>query len=212
MSRKKPSVEVVFRPLSPAQERIQERWRESDILFLLGPAGSGKTHAAIALALQDVAAGKAERVWLTRPLVGCGEEIGWLPGGIEEKLGPWMGSVADVLPSMTVSSLAEMPIDLVPLGTMRGRTVRRAVAILDEAQNVTLPQMRMVLSRIGQGGKLVICGDPEQSDLPPEKRCLRRVAKAVHQLAGVGVVVAPEGQLVRHPLISFVLDALKQLS
>lgn len=203
-----------FVPATRAQRRAQALYARSDVLVLLGPAGSGKTHTALALALADVLGpGPRRKVILSRPLVSCGEELGFLPGEVGEKLGPWHGAFLDVVPSITFAKpevlLSQGTVELWPLGLMRGRTVARAVGILDEAQNCTMAQIRLFLSRLGQQGKLIVCGDPSQADVAG--RALARTARALRNLPGVGVVRIPETDCVRHPLIPAMLDRLSGL-
>ena len=203
--------QVLFAPANPSQRKAKSLWPDCDVLFLLGPAGAGKTHAALALALADCVAGRADRVLITRPLVGCGEDLGYLPGSVAEKLAPWFGAIADVLPGISLGEVKDLPLEYTSLAMMRGRTVSKAVGILDEAQNATLPQLRMFLSRIGNGGKLVICGDPDQSDLPRGQQVLSRLVSALTGLARVGVVRMPSAHVVRHPLIPKILSRIVEL-
>lgn len=196
--------QVHFLPANDAQRRASRAYERCEVLFLLGPAGTGKSHAALGLALADVLAqGKRKKILLARPLVACDEEMGFLKGDLAEKLGPWHGALNDVLPSLTFTKpevlLQQGTIELSPLGLMRGRTVGRAVGILDEAQNCTLPQLRMFLTRIGEHGKLIVCGDPQQSDVPGN--AFSRVVRALHGVPGVGTILFPEEACVRHPLI-----------
>jgi phosphate starvation-inducible PhoH-like protein len=199
---------VSFVPLNEDQKLARALYRTSDVLILSGPAGGGKTHTAVGLALADVLAGKKQRLVLTRPLVECGESLGYLPGGLDEKLAPWLGPISDVLGNLSHAKLATLlgkQVEVVPLAYMRGRTIDHAVAVLDEAQNCTLAQIKMYLTRIGAGGKLILAGDPEQSDIPG--RAFSKVIDVLQSLPGVGMVRL-DTQCVRHPLIPEILKRL----
>ena len=160
--RKQP--EVVFTPKNDAQRKMQELWQSSRIIFAIGSAGSGKSHAALALALTD----RKGPLWLCRPAIACGEELGFLPGTLDEKLLPWMAPFADVLASMSFDKLDKVidhvNVEALSVGMLRGRTVN-GVLIVDEAQNLSKNQLVCVLTRLGLFGKIVICGDPDQSEI-----------------------------------------------
>lgn len=160
-----------FRPRHPRQEAVQTLWPESTALVLLGPAGTGKTASAFAGAVADVAAGRARRILFARPVVGVDEDLGFFPGGLEEKLSPWMGAVEDVWAKMSdapISALAPF-LDFRSVGLCRGRTVFGAALVVDEAQNATFKQLVTLLSRPDESGRIVLSGDVDQCDLPPDK-------------------------------------------
>lgn len=208
-------------PRNKGQKLVQQAYLQHDIIICLGPAGSGKTHAAVAPALQTVMGRKSKvrRILLARPQVEAGEEMGFLPGDLNEKMAPWVAPVCDVIRTMThIKSevIFKEYIEVVPLAFMRGRTFDRAVAILDEAQNCTMSQLRMFLTRVGEHGKLILCGDPEQSDVG-DGYALEDVADALEGLAitdsdgkvhSVGVVRFTDADIIRHPLIGAILDKL----
>lgn len=197
----------IFVPADDTQRKAVALFERSDVLFLLGGAGSGKTHVAVALALLAVADRRADKVILTRPTVECGDSIGYIPGGVDEKLAPWLAPVSDVLGNMTWATRSVMPIEPVALQHIRGRTLSRCVGVLDEAQNVTRSQMVACLTRLGRGGKLILAGDPSQCDL--ETSALPRVADALRGIAGVGCITL-RGQH-RHDLIPAMLKRLEKV-
>lgn len=178
----------MYSPLNPRQHTVRDRWPKSRLLVLTGEAGTGKTTAALGEALSDVFAGRTRKVYLSRPVVPVDEEYGFLPGDLQEKFRPWMGAFVDVLGDLsnaTLESLAEV-VELIPLGMLRGRTLKHGTLIVDEAQNATWNQLVLAGSRCGLGGRVVLCGDPAQSDVTWDgevplvrlaRRC-RRVAAA----------------------------------
>ena len=205
--------EALFLPRNPSQWEVRRSYPSSTILFLVGPAGTGKTHAALGCALEDLFRERMKKLLFVRPLIPCGgESVGFLRGGLAQKLEPWLASAADVLPNLTHAKLTALvstgKIEQTSLGFMRGRTVGdRTVCVLDEAQNLNMVQMRMFLSRIGDGGKIIITGDPEQSDLSRE--ILSPTVSVLEGLPGVGVVRFDASQTVRHPLIPEILTRLR---
>lgn len=217
-------IPILYVPRNEAQRQVVRAYNEHDILFLLGPAGSGKTHAALAPALREIVNHKKQgirKLILSRPQVEAGEVMGFLPGGPNEKMGPWMLPFYDVLSRMTAAkpeAVFQEHVEVVPLAFMRGRTFDHCAAVLDEAQNCTLKQLRMFLTRLGENAKLLICGDPDQSDLP-QGSVLSDVANALHGLYvdgenrrhSVGVVRFAAADIIRHPLIGAVLDKLRTL-
>jgi phosphate starvation-inducible PhoH-like protein len=206
--------ESYFLPRSPAQVEARKVYHQSTISFFVGPAGVGKTHAAVALALGDILADKARKLMFVRPLVPCGEQLGFLKGNLAQKLEPWMASMVDVFPNMTHAKLSVLmqagKIEQVPLAFMRGRTVGdKFICICDEAQNLTITQMRMFLSRIGDGGKMILTGDPDQSDLARE--ILTPTANSLESLPDVGVVHFPGEHTLRHPMIPAMLKRIEAI-
>lgn len=204
------SCSLTWAPVNDAQRRAAALFRTCDWLFLLGPAGTGKTHTALGLALTATFAREVDRVWLTRPLVECGgERVGYLPGDLDEKLAPWLGPFSDVLGSMThepAASVLAKHAEVVPLAFIRGRTARRVVSVLDEAQNCTYSQLSSYLTRLGSGSKMILCGDPTQRDV--NGNALVDAAKRLRGMAGVGVVVMQDSGL-RHPRLTEMIRRLK---
>jgi phosphate starvation-inducible PhoH-like protein len=201
----------VLLPINEAQKEAEKLFGKKDVLFLLGPAGTGKTHEAVKLALTALLGGKCHRMILSRPMVECGEKLGFLPGDIDAKLAPWVAPISDVLRRITTTNPAEImkQMEIIPLAVMRGRTFDDCVAILDEAQNCTWEQLKLFLTRIGKGGRLIICGDPEQSDLKT-RNVLKPFAESLEMLDCVGYVKFDESMIVRHPSLPSIMDALRK--
>ena len=200
-------------PRSPTQVRYMEALSRDDIIFALGPAGTGKTYLAVAQAVQQLVAGSVDRLILSRPAVEAGERLGFLPGDMREKVDPYLrplyDALYDMLPSEQVERrIASGEIEIAPLAFMRGRTLASAFVILDEAQNTTPLQMKMFLTRFGQGSRMVICGDPNQVDLPPQTRS--GLADAVEKLEGVQGIATlrfSAAEVVRHPIVGRIVEA-----
>ena len=200
-------------PRSPTQVRYMEALNRDEIIFALGPAGTGKTYLAVAQAVQQLVAGSVDRLILSRPAVEAGERLGFLPGDMREKVDPYLrplyDALYDMLPSEQVERrIASGEIEIAPLAFMRGRTLASAFVILDEAQNTTPLQMKMFLTRFGQGSRMVICGDPNQVDLPPQTRS--GLADAVEKLEGVQGIATlrfATSEVVRHPIVGRIVDA-----
>jgi phosphate starvation-inducible protein PhoH and related proteins len=197
-----------------AQREAIRVFSERDILFLIGPAGSGKTHAAVALAYSALLAGVIENVIVTRPVVECdNEKLGHLPGDIAEKFHPWLMPFQDVLRTIIGKGAGKVlaSFETCPLAYVRGRTFSHCVAILDEAQNASMNQLKAYLTRIGEGAKMVICADPDQSD---RVGCGQRILDLAVQLdkAGVASLVrfTPD-MIVRSPHIAKILKVFEAL-
>lgn len=208
---------ITVEPRSPGQQMVMDLWPRSRILFLLGAAGVGKSHIALALATAEILSmPKKERgkLMLSRPMVTCDEPIGFLPGDLTEKTLPWLSPFQDVFGQMSFakweSLAAELELEMVPVGMLRGRTVRNGVLVLDEGQSLTPAQLKCALSRIGTGGRIVICGDPDQSDRYPPNKCpLVDTAKRLEKLDTVSVVrFHPVRDQLRDPLVSEILELL----
>ena len=201
-------------PKSEGQAKLIEAIDNSHCVLALGPAGTGKTYLAIAKAVEYLRAGKIGRIVLCRPAVDAGENIGFLPGDMEEKLAPYLRPLYDALQDrmsakQVKAMIAEGQIEIASVGFMRGRTLNNAFVVIDEAQNCTYVQLKMLLTRLGWNSKMVVTGDPAQSDLLPELSGLAPVAAKLDQMNGdVGVIRLAQGDVVRHPLVAKMLDVL----
>jgi phosphate starvation-inducible PhoH-like protein len=187
--------------------------RENELVFGLGPAGTGKTYLAVAAAVDLLMTGQVERIILSRPAVEAGERLGFLPGDLREKVDPYLRPIFDALNDMIPADqlqkrLGTGEIEVAPIAFMRGRTLSRAFVILDEAQNTTPVQMKMFLTRLGEGSRMVVTGDPTQIDLPPATRSgLADALDALDGIEGVSVVRFTERDVVRHPLVARIVGA-----
>ena len=187
-------------------------------MFALGPAGTGKTYLAVAAAVSLLRQRRVDRLILSRPAVESGEKLGFLPGDLREKVDPYLrplyDALQDMLPEGKLESRIETgQIEIAPLAYMRGRTLSNAVVILDEAQNTTPSQMKMFLTRLGENSRMVVTGDPTQSDLPPGMPS--GLADAVEKLAGIagiGLVRFDQSDIVRHPLVTEIIHAYESSS
>ncbi|MCS6985915.1 MAG: PhoH family protein [Sphingomonadaceae bacterium] len=196
-----------------AQAAYMALLASTDIVFALGPAGTGKTYLAVAQAVAQLVSGSVDRLILSRPAVEAGERLGFLPGDMREKVDPYLrplyDALYDMLPAEQVERrIASGEIEIAPLAFMRGRTLARAFIILDEAQNTSPMQMKMFLTRFGEGSRMVVCGDPEQVDLPGGTRS--GLADAVERLkgvAGIGFLRFTAADVVRHPLVGRIVEA-----
>jgi len=203
----------LLRPRTLRQKAYLEAMERHDLTFSLGPAGTGKTFLAVVLAVRMLSERKVERLVLTRPAVEAGERLGFLPGDLQQKVDPYLRPLYDALhallgPEKTTTLLEKGVIEVAPLAYMRGRTLDEAFVILDEAQNTTPAQMRMVLTRLGERSRMVVTGDITQVDLPPGQ--LSGLVEAADVLAGIeGVAVCrlTSADVVRHPLVQRVVDA-----
>lgn len=200
-------------PRSPTQYGYMEALNRDDIIFALGPAGTGKTYLAVAQAVSQLISGSVNRLILSRPAVEAGERLGFLPGDMKEKVDPYLrplyDALYDTLPAEQVERrIASGEIEIAPLAFMRGRTLADAFIILDEAQNTTPAQMKMFLTRFGMNSRMVICGDPRQIDLPPPGKS--GLADAVERLEGVegmSVIRFNAADVVRHPIVGRIVQA-----
>jgi phosphate starvation-inducible protein PhoH and related proteins len=200
-------------PRSAMQVTYMEALTRNDIIFALGPAGTGKTYLAVAQAVSQLITGSVDRLILSRPAVEAGERLGFLPGDMKEKVDPYLrpiyDALYDTLPAEQVERrIASGEIEIAPLAFMRGRTLANAFIVLDEAQNTTVAQMKMFLTRFGEGSRMVICGDPRQVDLPQPG--VSGLADAVTRLEGVdGISVVPFNiaDVVRHPVVGRIVQA-----
>lgn len=201
------------KPYSPAQAKYIESLSKNDVVFTLGPAGTGKTYIAVAMAVAMFTAGRVEKIILSRPAVEAGEKLGFLPGDLKEKIDPYLRPLYDALQDMIPAErlLRHMEvgdIEVAPLAFMRGRTLANAYVILDEAQNTTPTQMKMFLTRLGENSRMVITGDLTQTDLPKDvKSGLGDVIRKVEGIEGIGVVRFTDSDVVRHPLAAKIVKA-----
>ena len=197
------------------QRKLVDAVNENDMVFAVGPAGTGKTYTAVALAVRALKSKEVKRIVLTRPAVEAGENLGFLPGDLKEKLDPYMMPLYDALRDMIPGEkLAEMleygVIEIAPLAFMRGRTLDKAFVILDEAQNATTMQMKMFLTRMGMTAKFVITGDMSQIDLPRQQKSgLAYALDALDGVEGIGVVRLNQNDVLRHSLVKKIIEAFE---
>ena len=200
-------------PRSPTQTVYMEALARDDMIFALGPAGTGKTYVAVAQAVSQLISGSVDRLILSRPAVEAGERLGFLPGDMKEKVDPYLrplyDALYDMLPTEQVERrIASGEIEIAPIAFMRGRTLNDAFIILDEAQNTTPAQMKMFLTRFGMRSRMVICGDPKQVDLPePGKSGLHDAVSRLSGVKGIAVVPFTSADVVRHPLVGRIVEA-----
>ena len=200
-------------PRSAMQIRYMEALVKHDIIFALGPAGTGKTYLAVAQAVAQLITGSVDRLILSRPAVEAGERLGFLPGDMKEKVDPYLrplyDALYDCLPAEQVERrIASGEIEIAPIAFMRGRTLADAFVILDEAQNTTPSQMKMFLTRFGQNSRMVVCGDPKQVDLPdPAKSGLADAVSRLEGVEGIATVRFGIADVVRHPIVGRIVEA-----
>lgn len=199
------------------QRKLVDAVRQNDMVFAIGPAGTGKTYTGVALAVRALKNKEVKRIILTRPAVEAGENLGFLPGDLKEKLDPYMqplyDALRDMIPSEKLDSYIEKGIiQIAPLAFMRGRTLDHAFVILDEGQNTTHAQMKMFLTRMGKNAKFLLTGDPGQIDLP--RRVISGLKEALlilKDIKGVGVVFLDDKDVIRHKLVKKVIEAYKNI-
>ena len=190
-----------------------EAVKKNDVVFVIGPAGTGKTYLAVAMAVASLEKGEVARIILTRPTVEAGEKLGFLPGGLEEKVEPYLRPLYDALDEMLLANrfhsfMEQGIIEVAPLAYMRGRTLNEAFIILDEAQNTTHEQMKMFLTRLGFGSKVVITGDITQIDLPSHKTSGLVEAQSLFKgIRGIQIVYLTRKDVVRHRLVQEIVKA-----
>ena len=200
-------------PRSATQVTYMEAMNRNDIIFALGPAGTGKTYLAVAQAVSQLITGTVDKLILSRPAVEAGERLGFLPGDMKEKVDPYLrpiyDALYDTLPAEQVERrIASGEIEIAPLAFMRGRTLANAFIVLDEAQNTTIAQMKMFLTRFGEGSRMVICGDPRQVDLPlPGASGLADAVARLDGVEGIAMVPFGIGDVVRHPVVGRIVQA-----
>ena len=203
----------IVRARTVNQLRLVKLYDRNDLLFAVGPAGSGKTYTAIALAVRALKEKQVRRIILTRPAVEAGEKLGFLPGDMKEKLDPYLQPLYDALndmipPAKLAKYLEEGTVQIAPLAYMRGRTLDNAFVILDEAQNTTLSQIKMFLTRMGRNAKFIVTGDVTQIDLPRKSDSgLVRTMEILREVEGIGIVEFDVRDIVRHPLVKHIVEA-----
>src|SRR5437899_6800321 len=201
------------RPRTDGQARYVRAMRQNDLTLCIGPGGTGKTFLAVAMAVSLLRRAQVKKIALVRPAVEAGERLGFLPGDIAAKVNPYLRPLFDSLhdmmePEQVTRYMENDIIEIVPLAYMRGRTLNQAVIILDEGQNTTIPQMKMFLTRMGNGSKIIVTGDITQVDLPKQTRS--GMTDAVHRLQEVdriAIIYLNEHDIVRHPLVQKILRA-----
>lgn len=196
-----------------AQSLAWAAFCQHDVLFLIGPAGCGKTHLACAFAIEQILNKQKKRIVLTRPIIEAGESLGFLPGEFENKVEPYMMPMYDCMDRLVGREgpwreRVDHSLKIAPIAYMRGLTFHDSVCIFDEAQNATLPQLKLFLSRFGENSKIIITGDPTQSDLPGDV-ALMKVIQKVQDISGVGIVQFKANSIVRHPLVAKILEKLE---
>ncbi|MCI7556379.1 MAG: PhoH family protein [Bacteroidales bacterium] len=195
------------------QQKLLRDYEKNDLLFAIGPAGSGKTYVAIALAVRALKNKEVRKIILSRPAVEAGEKLGFLPGDMKEKIDPYLQPLYDALEDMIPQAklqeyMEKGVIQIAPLAFMRGRTLSDAVVILDEAQNTTVPQIKMFLTRLGMGSKMIITGDLTQIDLPHSQRSgLIDACNVLREIPGISFIHFSEKDIVRHPLVERIVKA-----
>ncbi|RLC25127.1 MAG: phosphate starvation-inducible protein PhoH [Deltaproteobacteria bacterium] len=203
-------------PRNPAQQKYVEAIQNNDLLISIGPAGTGKTYLAMAMAMAAFSKGDIKKIILTRPAVEAGEALGFLPGDLAQKINPYLRPLYDALYDMmdfekAKTLIEQETIEIAPLAFMRGRTLNNAFIILDEAQNTTSEQMKMFLTRIGYGSKAIVTGDITQVDLPTGKKSgLIEAKKILTRIKGIKFIYFSKDDVVRHKLVSSIIDAYEK--
>jgi phosphate starvation-inducible protein PhoH and related proteins len=204
---------LVIKPKSANQRSLVEASYKNDLVFALGPAGTGKTYIAVALAVRALKNREVKRIIITRPAVEAGENLGFLPGDLQEKLDPYLRPIYDALSDMVPAEKLKFyqetrVIEIAPLAYMRGRTVHDAFVLLDEAQNTTSEQIKMFLTRMGPNSKVIVTGDQSQVDLPSRQKSGLSVALGVlKEVKGIGVVNLSGKDVIRHRLVKSIIEA-----
>ena len=207
----------IIRPQTQNQVKLVEMMRKNDMVFAVGPAGTGKTYVGVALAVKALKEKQVRRIILTRPAVEAGENLGFLPGDLKEKLDPYMqplyDALRDMIPTEKLNAFIEAGIiEIAPLAFMRGRTLDNAFVILDEAQNTTHAQMKMFLTRMGRNAKFMITGDPGQIDLPRKVSSgLKEAMLILQNVQGIAFLHLDDKDVVRHSLVRSIIEAYKTI-
>lgn len=201
-------------PRSATQIEYMKALASTDVIFALGPAGTGKTYVAVAQAVSQLMTGSVQRLILSRPAVEAGERLGFLPGDMKEKVDPYLRPLYDALydcmpPEQVERRIASGEIEIAPIAFMRGRTLADAFVILDEAQNTTREQMKMFLTRFGMNSRMVICGDPRQVDIPggPKMSGLNDAVERLEGVDGIAITRFTAADVVRHPIVGRIVEA-----
>ncbi|HEY1708302.1 MAG TPA: PhoH family protein [Rhizomicrobium sp.] len=202
-----------IRAMSPGQQKLIEAIDERAVIVAIGPAGTGKTYLAIAKAVEALEAGRVSRIVLSRPAVEAGENLGYLPGALQDKLAPYLRPLYDALTERLGTKrlkalLAEGVIEIAPVAFMRGRTLNDCFIVIDEAQNCTYTQLKMLLTRLGWRSTMVLTGDPDQTDLLTGMSGLGEIADKLERVADIAVNRLSDGDIVRHPLVAGMLTVL----
>ena len=198
------------------QQRMVEAFHKDDMVFAIGPAGSGKTYTGIALAVQALKQKAVRKIILSRPAVEAGEKLGFLPGDMKDKIDPYLqplyDALEDMIPAAKLQEMMEQKIiQIAPLAFMRGRTLNDAVVVLDEAQNTTIPQLKMFLTRMGMNCKMIITGDMTQIDLPHSTQSgLVNAIKILKDVKGISFIETDKGDIVRHKLVTRIVEAYEK--
>lgn len=209
---------LIVRARTVNQQRLVKLYETNDLLFAVGPAGSGKTYTAIALAVRALRNKEVKRIILTRPAVEAGEKLGFLPGDLKDKLDPYLqplyDALNDMIPAVKLSRyMEEGTVQIAPLAYMRGRTLDNAFVILDEAQNTTVSQIKMFLTRMGRNAKFIVTGDVTQIDLPRKNDSgLVPVMELLREIEGIGMVTFDNRDIIRHPLVGHIVRAFDKAS
>lgn len=207
----------LIKAMTPNQQKLVDLVIKNDMVFAVGPAGTGKTYTGVAMAVKALKEKQVKRIILTRPAVEAGENLGFLPGDMKEKLDPYMQPLYDALrdmipPEKLEDYILKGIIQIAPLAFMRGRTLDNAFVILDEAQNTTHNQMKMFLTRMGKNAKFMITGDPGQVDLPRRTISgLKEALLVLKDVEGVGIIYLDDKDVVRHKLVKRIIDAYKRI-
>ena len=201
------------KPMSPGQKELMEAIASHNLTLALGPAGTGKTYLAITSAVEALEEGRIDRIVLSRPAIEAGESIGYLPGDMNEKMAPFLRPLYDALNDRLGGKrlkqlMIEGAIEIAPVGFMRGRTLNNAFVVIDEAQNCTYAQIKMLLTRLGWHSTMVLTGDPDQSDLLNGLSGLADIAHRLEAVDGIAVVRLSDKDIVRHPLVASMLTVL----
>ena len=206
----------IIKAKTPNQYKLIEASVDNDMVFAIGPAGTGKTYTAVALAVRALKNREVRRIILTRPAVEAGENLGFLPGDLKEKLDPYLAPLYDALRDMIPKEKLEFylenkTIEIAPLAFMRGRTLDDAFVILDESQNTTTSQMKMFLTRMGESARFIITGDTSQIDLPKhQKSGLKEAVGFLKNVKGIGFIYLDGRDVIRHPLVKQIIEAYEQ--
>ncbi|MAQ47809.1 MAG: phosphate starvation-inducible protein PhoH [Flavobacteriales bacterium] len=207
---------IKIKPKNINQNKLVELSFKKELLFVLGPAGTGKTYISIALAVKALKEKKIKKIILTRPAVEAGENLGFLPGDLYDKLSPYMQPLYDSLNDMLSKEklnyyMTNNYIEIVPLAFMRGRTLDKAFVILDEAQNTTINQMKMFLTRMGASSRFIVCGDTSQIDLPKNQESgLIHASRVLQSINSIGFINFDEKDIIRHELVQSIIKAYKK--